>query len=640
MPMRRFPLRESTTAVYLPLAGLAGLALALLAFAARRQLAPFGLSPQTTLLALALAFTAALAAARHLLRRRHHTAATEGIQLLDDRLRFPSGRELRYDAIDILGARHDGPTPFVLMGGDAGSVVVPFAHFADPRDPDALLDELTLRIAGLPDGPARLARIAAARQSAAPADMRTPLVTRALLGAILLAFAAQALLGALDNPLATIRLGGNAPALVARGDWYRLVSGGFLHGGGGLQHWVSIAHLLLNGLALYSLGGVMERVLGPYRYFIVYLVAGVAGGGASAVLARAPFAVGASAAIFGLLGALGYLQLRFRRGLPPGLRQSRQWWIFTIAVNGLLPVIVPVIDGAAHAGGFFAGALMTALLVRRPAHLAPGAAAGPALRLAAALSLVVCVLSLGRAATGATRPHQDDVAHVMRALTAGLGAHPELLNLYAWSVVCDPHASRETLDLALLAARRAQERLPDDDAVRDTLATALHRAGRHDEAITHERAVLHATGRAEMAAQLARFLDARLDAEGAPLVQGADATHLPAVRLEPSGAGAWRDARLVVEVPPELTRGATLFVVVRAGHRARALVVLDVAPGDGRIERAFADLRWHDADAAPPGASGGPPDLPATARLALYDARPDRPDRWHAWPADRLPEGL
>ena len=90
-------------------------------------------------------------------------------------------------------------------------------------------------------------------------------------------------------------------ASVANGDWWRLVGAMFLHG--------SIFHLVFNMLALYWLGTIIEQALGTPRFLLVYFVSGLAGS-AGALWFSSPFAVtvGASGAIFGLIGALLILE--------------------------------------------------------------------------------------------------------------------------------------------------------------------------------------------------------------------------------------------------------------------------------------------------------------------------------------------
>jgi membrane associated rhomboid family serine protease len=87
------------------------------------------------------------------------------------------------------------------------------------------------------------------------------------------------------------------PMVVAGGEWWRVVTSGFLH--------LSVTHIALNMLALYFIGLGLERVLGAWRYLSLYLLSLLGGSAAIMLFADvASFSAGASGAIFGLMGAL------------------------------------------------------------------------------------------------------------------------------------------------------------------------------------------------------------------------------------------------------------------------------------------------------------------------------------------------
>ena len=82
---------------------------------------------------------------------------------------------------------------------------------------------------------------------------------------------------------------------VAEGDWYRLITAAFLHYGP--------IHLAMNMLALWWIGRPLEAWLGPVRYLLLYLVSGLAGSAGALIANPEAVTVGASGAIFGILGA-------------------------------------------------------------------------------------------------------------------------------------------------------------------------------------------------------------------------------------------------------------------------------------------------------------------------------------------------
>lgn len=142
------------------------------------------------------------------------------------------------------------------------------------------------------------------------------------------------------------------PYGVAEGQWYRLVSSGFLHFGP--------VHIALNMYALYVLGRELEVALGRVRYLALYAIS-LLGGSAAVMLFQAPSgaSAGASGAVFGVLGGLAVVILRLRRS-PTA--------VFTvIAVNIAFSILVPNISLSAHLGGLVVGAAVTAALVWAPA---------------------------------------------------------------------------------------------------------------------------------------------------------------------------------------------------------------------------------------------------------------------------------
>jgi membrane associated rhomboid family serine protease len=172
-----------------------------------------------------------------------------------------------------------------------------------------------------------------------------------------------------------------APVLVADGEWWRVVTSGFLH--------VGPLHLAFNMLALWIIGRDAESVLGRSRFLAVYLVA-LLGGGAAVMLFSDPGrpVAGASGAVFGLMGALAVLLRRMRApaGQVLGL----------IAVNVVISVVIPGISLVAHLGGLVVGAAATAVLVYAPAsnrtRFQAGALGGLALLLLAAIAAAAVLL--------------------------------------------------------------------------------------------------------------------------------------------------------------------------------------------------------------------------------------------------------
>jgi membrane associated rhomboid family serine protease len=150
---------------------------------------------------------------------------------------------------------------------------------------------------------------------------------------------------------------------VADGEWYRLVTAMFLHGG--------LLHLAFNMLALWWLGSIVEQSIGTLRFLLVYFVSGLAGS-AGALLLSDPTAitVGASGAIFGIMGALLILEY-MATGSFAGQAMT------LIVVNLALTFAIPNISVGGHLGGLIGGIAATYALAKlryaRPSFLAPAA---------------------------------------------------------------------------------------------------------------------------------------------------------------------------------------------------------------------------------------------------------------------------
>ena len=142
------------------------------------------------------------------------------------------------------------------------------------------------------------------------------------------------------------------------GEWYRLITATLLHAPTPL-------HIFFNGYALYIIGMDLEAFAGRWRFAAIYAISGLAGSVAS--LAFSPQAgVGASGAIFGLIGALG-VYFGMHRKLFGRMGQAQFWNIIVVIVLNLglgLSGIFPI-DNSAHIGGLIAGAAAGYVLIPR-----------------------------------------------------------------------------------------------------------------------------------------------------------------------------------------------------------------------------------------------------------------------------------
>src|SRR5919201_1362084 len=136
---------------------------------------------------------------------------------------------------------------------------------------------------------------------------------------------------------------------VANGDWWRLITCAFLH--------ASLIHIAFNMYFLWFVGEAVEAVLGRARFLLVYLVSGLAGSAGALVINPQMFAVGASGAIFGILGAALILE-RQRNYVLGGQAMG------LIVINLILSFVIANISLGGHVGGLIGGALCTLVLSR------------------------------------------------------------------------------------------------------------------------------------------------------------------------------------------------------------------------------------------------------------------------------------
>ncbi len=390
------------------------------------------------------------------------------IQLDSDGLRHPqSGRGdvqifTRYEELTHLAASRGG----LLLGTRRSAFSIARRRFVDPEGPEALLRALLARLARREGGSEQIRRMAEIeRAGREPRPVRATWVLTALCGAVL---ALQLALGG-----DVVRAGEAHLALVRDGDLWRLVTGNLLH----MLEFPP--HFALNMLALASIGSLVERCLGSARSVCIMAVSGVASMLAG-IQGGSHIVIGASGVVFGLLGAVLWLELYRSDELPAWLRIPRRSIFWLLLVNAAV-MLLPFISGAAHLGGLAAGFATTAGLC----HGAPVLRAEAPLwvrSLAHSLALV-CATALAIAGWDLFGRADLALRYTQRiASLPGVGA--PVLHLRAAEVLADPGASRSELLAALLAEERAvratSRKQPE---LLDALAELQFRLGRTELAL-------------------------------------------------------------------------------------------------------------------------------------------------------------
>ncbi|HZV79349.1 MAG TPA: rhomboid family intramembrane serine protease [Candidatus Binatus sp.] len=142
------------------------------------------------------------------------------------------------------------------------------------------------------------------------------------------------------------------PSAVAQGEWWRLLTSGFMH-----ANW---PHVLINMYALLQCGIFVEYCYGTPRYALIYL-AGLFVGGVAAYLSTigtSQYTVGASGAIIGIFGAMGVLGFK----LPRLRNELLRFALFPIVLTLGYGLITPNVSNWGHIGGLIGGSLSALLL--------------------------------------------------------------------------------------------------------------------------------------------------------------------------------------------------------------------------------------------------------------------------------------
>jgi rhomboid protease GluP len=294
--------------------------------------------------------------------------------------------------------------------------------------------------------------------------------------------------GGTENLNVLQQYGAKYNSLINQGEWWRLVTPVFIHIG-----WI---HLLVNMYSLFALGPYVERLYGSAKFVFFWIITGIAGVAASylasssghkpaGMLGRFLFrggdgpSAGASGALFGLVGVLFVFGLKFRHELPEGFKRAfGAGMLPTLLINLFIGYSIPMIDNAAHLGGFVAGcALALCVGYKRPGGRGSVAVVWHVLQVA---TLVVVAVSFGEVARhlGDARPRfaepvvrliktgGPDVDAYIEAVNEGQRAFPVVIKKMDASAAAGP----------IEKLGRVAPLHPQADALRDELKTLLLRA--------------------------------------------------------------------------------------------------------------------------------------------------------------------
>ncbi|NDI36416.1 rhomboid family intramembrane serine protease [Chengkuizengella sediminis] len=180
-------------------------------------------------------------------------------------------------------------------------------------------------------------------------------VTAALLGLNLIMFIVTFILSLFYGEIVSLYLLGALIYPSEISDLWRIISSMFLHGG--------FEHFLFNGFSLFLFGPALERLLGKLKYSVLYFCSGIVGNIISiAVYGSEVFSVGASGAIYGLLGAYLFIVIYLKHRIDP---QSRTTVIVILSMGMIYSFINENVNIYAHIGGLAAGFVTFSLMIRK-----------------------------------------------------------------------------------------------------------------------------------------------------------------------------------------------------------------------------------------------------------------------------------
>ena len=183
---------------------------------------------------------------------------------------------------------------------------------------------------------------------------RRAVIAYSLFAFNILIFVLMTFAGGSDNPSTLLGFGVKSNMEIDNGETWRFVTPIFLH--------IGLLHLAFNSYALWIVGPQVEKLYGGPRFFLLYLLTGIAGVAASYWYHPQYPSAGASGAIFGLFGVLLVFSFKYRKSVPAFFSSALgRGILMTVGINLVIGYMIPHVDNAAHVGGLLAGCALGAI---------------------------------------------------------------------------------------------------------------------------------------------------------------------------------------------------------------------------------------------------------------------------------------
>lgn len=177
-------------------------------------------------------------------------------------------------------------------------------------------------------------------------------MTFIMIGLCVIMFIIETLLGGSENSDVLVTLGAKVNYYIYQGQYWRLIAPLFLH--------IGLLHLVFNMYALFNIGPFIERIYGPVKFTVLYLLSGIMGCVFSFALGNLfGLSAGASGAIFGLMGSTLYFRKEYKEIFKKLIGSSI---FFIIIINLIIGITTTGIDNLGHIGGLIGGYLSAEML--------------------------------------------------------------------------------------------------------------------------------------------------------------------------------------------------------------------------------------------------------------------------------------